>query len=189
MDISEQARHDMTVSSVAAAAAAALNASHLNTTSGTSTGDRIDDIRSTLHSVADLTSLISTSASSDYSYFNFEQLKLHNLPKHLKQIASRLAANQRAIASADGKNGAANGEMPMSEIENRKARQKLTPKIEFRDTDDLARFFKVTKKMTYLCDRTLEKRSEKPMFMESERQTTTFESKEFFQPFWKKIKV
>lgn len=183
--MSEHGRHDMTVGSMASAAASALNASNLTNTS-MAPGDRIDDIRSTLHSVADLTSLISTSAASDYSYFNFEQLKLHNLPKHLKQIASRLAANQRAAAV--GPNGTAL--VPgVNETENRKARQKLVPRIEFRDNDDLARFFKVTKKMTYLCDRTLEKRSEKPMFMESERQTTSFESKEFFQPFWKKIKV
>lgn len=173
----------------AVAALGGSNASRLQLSTGMV--DPIDDIRSSLHSVADLTSLISTSSASDYSYFNFEQLKLHTLPKHLKLIASRLAAYQnRAVGSgalgAGGQGIVALDGAPENQV---KARQKKeAPRLEFKENDDLAKYFRVTKKMTYLCDRTLEKRSEKPMFMESERQTT-FDSKEFFQPFWKKIKV
>jgi hypothetical protein len=156
---------------------------------GTTGEDKIDDIRS-LHSVADLTSLISTTSASDYSYFNFDQLRLHNLPKHLKLIAHQLAAanQQRALRALNGAGGD-NQQQPNAEVQQLKAKNKKeAPKLQFFDNDDLLKFFKVTKKNTFLADLTLEKRSERPIFMESERQTN-FDSKEFFQPFWKKIKV
>jgi len=180
MDMGEAGRHEMSEMSN-------LTAKH--SVLGTTGEDKIDDIRS-LHSVADLTSLISTTSASDYSYFNFDQLRLHNLPKHLKLVAHQLAAanQQRALRALNGAGGD-NQQQPNGEVQQLKAKNKKeAPKLQFFDNDDLLKFFKVTKKNTFLADLTLEKRSERPIFMESERQTN-FDSKEFFQPFWKKIKA
>ena len=66
--------------------------------------------------------------------------------------------------------------------------RKEIPKIDFGIVIDRSKFFKVTKKATFLCDKTLEKRSEKPFRIETERQYD-FNGKELFQPYFKAITV
>ena len=66
--------------------------------------------------------------------------------------------------------------------------RKEIPKIDFGIVIDRNKFFKVTKKATFLCDKTLEKRSEKPFRIETERQYD-FNGKELFQPYFKEITV
>jgi hypothetical protein len=144
--------------------------------------DILDDIRShSIHSVAELTTLISNSPS-DYSYFDLSKMRLHDLPKHLKNIAARLVAEKR---------GGENSEL--DEIVNQRAavvqrNRKEIPKIDFGIVVDRSKFFKITKKATFLCDKTLEKRSEKPFRIETERQYD-FNGKELFQPYFKPITV
>lgn len=141
--------------------------------------DKIDDIRS-LHSVSDLTTLISHSPS-DYSYFNFDKLKLHDLPKHLKRIANQLVVANRNVDA----NNIQDPNRP-NQIKIRNKRE--APKLDFHDSMDLQKYFKVTKKTTYLCDRTIEKRSEKASHLETERQLD-YNSREMFQPYFKPIAV
>ena len=138
--------------------------------------EKIDDIH--LNSVADLTSLISH-APSDYSYFNFEKLKLQTLPKHLKQIAFHLANN------TENNNGGENTESKKTATVRNK---KIIPKIDLCEVKDLSKYFKVTKKAIYVCDRTIEKRSEKPFRLETERQTD-YNAKQLLQPYYKTIPV
>ena len=147
--------------------------------------DILDDIRSSsIHSVAELTTLISNSPS-DYSYFDLTKLRLHDLPKHLKIIAARLVAERRGSDEAGGVNA--------EEIANQRAavvqrNRKEIPKIDFGIVVDRSKFFKFTKKATFLCDKTLEKRSEKPFRIETERQYD-FNGRELFQPYFKPITV
>jgi len=135
--------------------------------------DKIDDIRS-LNSLAELTTLISQSPS-DYSYFNLDKLKLHDLPKHLKLVANRLLSENKNVANVQAKSSQAI-------VRNKKE----APRIDLSIMIDRMKFFKVTKKATYLCDRTIEKRSEKPIRLETERQFD-YDAKQLFQPFWKSI--
>jgi hypothetical protein len=140
--------------------------------------DKIDDIRS-LNSVADLTTLISQSPS-DYSYFNLDKLKLHDLPKHLKLVATRLLTEKKDDAN------------PLSNINNQlrttatARNKKEAPRIDLSIVCDRMKFFKVTKKAIYLCDRTIEKRSEKPSRIETERQYD-YNARELFQPYFKTV--
>ena len=146
--------------------------------------DILDDIRShSIHSVAELTTLISNSPS-DYSYFDLSKMRLHDLPKHLKNIAARLVVERRAGGSETSE---------QDEIVNQRAavvqrNRKEIPKIDFGIVVDRSKFFKITKKATFLCDKTLEKRSEKPFRIETERQYD-FNGKELFQPYFKPITV
>ncbi len=142
--------------------------------------DKIDDIRS-MNSIADLSTLISHTPS-DYSYFNFDKLKLLNLPKHLKQIANHLVG-PKDLAGSQAANSA--GTVINKNAKNAK---RTAPRIDLNKKLDNMKFFKITKKAIYLCDRTIEKRSEKPNRQETERQFN-YESKELFQPYLKKITV
>lgn len=141
--------------------------------------DKIDDIRS-LNSIADLTTLISNSPS-DYSYFNFEKLKIHDLPRHLKRVAAQIVT-QSNKENKDPSNQS--GSTSKSQRVNTARNRKEIPRIEYSDQTDLIKFFKFTKKCIYLCDRTLDKRSEKPIRIETERQYD-FNAKEMFQAFEK----
>lgn len=144
-------------------------------TSGLDLLEKIDDIH--LNSVADLTSLISHTPS-DYSYFNFDKLKLQTLPKHLKQIAAHLAANRDQNEELESLKSAQKAAT---------ARNKKTiPKIEMLNKIDRMKFFKITKKAIYLCDRTIEKRSEKPFRLETERQID-YNARQLLQPYLKQI--
>lgn len=139
--------------------------------------DKIDDIRSinTLNSIADLTTLISNSPS-DYSYFNFEKLKLHDLPKHLKRMALQI---QTSVKSVD--NMSQNTKLVKSGTVRSK---KEAPRIDFTILTDISKSFKETKKCIFLCDRTLEKRGEKPLWFETERQCD-FNAKDMFKAYRK----
>jgi hypothetical protein len=143
--------------------------------------DRIDDMRS-LSSVADLTTLIAQTPS-DYSYFSFDRLKLHDLPRHLKRIAAQLAADGKNNGNQNDVNN--NNENAGERIKQARNRRE-TAKVTFTFTQDLSKFFKVTKKATFLCDRTIEKRSEKPIRQETERQFD-YNAKEMFQPYYKAV--
>lgn len=140
--------------------------------------DKIDDLKS-MHSIADLTTLISHSPS-DYSYFNFDKIKLADLPRHLKRIA------QLAKAMPGGEN---NQDTVIPKLATATAKNKKEmPYIEFDFNLEVNKAYKMTKKAVYLCDKTIEKRSEKPIRMETERQYD-FNGKDLFQPFHKKITV
>lgn len=141
--------------------------------------DKIDDIRSmnTLNSIADLTTLISNSPS-DYSYFNFEKLKLHDLPRHLKRMAIQI---QTVAKNPDLTNQNTNSKLVKSGTVRNK---KEAPRLDFSIITDLTKSFKVTKKCIYLCDRTLEKRSDKPLWFETERQYD-FNPKNMFKAYRK----
>ena len=146
--------------------------------------DFIDDIRSrSMHSVAELTTLISQSPS-DYSYFDLGKLKLHDLPKHLKMMATRLANERRENEPDSELFGTNAAQARMATVRNRKE----IPKIDFGIVIERTKFFKVTKKAIFLGDKTLEKRSEKPLRIETERQFE-FNGKELFQPYYKPITV
>ncbi len=140
---------------------------------------KIDDIHLG-NSVADLTSLISHTPS-DYSYFNFDKLKLQTLPKHLKQIAAQLAST--TDQSSTGSNNSANSQKSTT-VRNKKQ----VPQLDFLCKIDRIRFFKITKKAIYLCDKTIEKRSEKPFRLETERQLD-YNAKQLLQPYHKSIPV
>lgn len=138
--------------------------------------EKIDDIH--LNSVADLTSLISQTPS-EYSYFNFDKLKMQTLPKHLKQIALHLAnITDNGIDSLSSK------DQKSATVRNKK----VIPKLDFFSTIDRMKFFKITKKAVYLCDRTIEKRSEKPFRLEIERQVE-YNARQLFQPYQKPVPV
>ena len=124
-----------------------------------------------------MTTLISNSPS-DYSYFNFEKLKLHDLPKHLKRMAIQIQSSAKS-----GDNSAQN--MSSKLVKSGTVRNKKeAPRLDFSIINDMSKMFKVTKKCIYLCDRTLEKRSDKPLWFETERQYD-FNSKEMFKVYRK----
>lgn len=135
--------------------------------------DLLDDMK-VMNSIADLSTLIAHTPS-DYSYFNFDKLKMLNLPKHLKKIANTIALE----------NGPT-GERANVVQKNAKATKRVAPRIDFSINLDHSKFLKITKKAVYLCDRTIEKRSEKPSRLETERQLN-YESKELLRPYSKQI--
>ncbi|RNA45055.1 Condensin complex subunit 2 [Brachionus plicatilis] len=139
--------------------------------------EKIDDIRSmnSVNSIADLTTLISNSPS-DYSYFNFDKLKLHDLPNHLKRMAIQIQSSGKSSDNMSNNTKLAKSGTVRS--------KKEAPRIDFTILTDISKFLKVTKKCIFLCDRTLEKRAEKPLWFESERQCD-FDSKEFFRAYRK----
>ena len=141
--------------------------------------EKIDDIH-LANSVSDLTSLISHTPS-DYSYFNFDKLKLQTLPKHLKQIAANLASN--AENSSASENNPANSQKAAT-VRNKRQ----MPLIDLLGKIDRMKFFKITKKAICLCDKTIEKRSEKPFRLETERQVD-YNAKRLLQPYHKIIPV
>ena len=55
--------------------------------------DKKFDNPSMRHSLADITALIADSPS-DYSYFNFDKIKLTDLPRHLKRMAQQIHAEE-----------------------------------------------------------------------------------------------
>lgn len=130
----------------------------------------IDDIRS-LNSVADLTTLVSQ-APNEYSYF--DKFKMHNLKQNLRNLNNAKSVlgdknNQEQVKTA-------------ATVRNKRE----APRIDLGIVVDRMKFFKVTKKAIFLCDRTIEKRSEKALRLETERQYE-FNVREFFQPYWKPI--
>ena len=130
------------------------------------TADMLEDIRSrSMHSVAELTTLIASQSPSDYSYFDLAKLKLHDLPKHLKQVANRLMA-ERQLNSETNAIEPTKATTAITTVRNRKE----IPKLDFGIVSDRSKFFKVTKNAIFLGDRTLDKRSEKPFRFETERQ-------------------
>lgn len=139
--------------------------------------EKIDDIHFA-NSVSDLTSLISHTPS-EYSYFNFDKLKLQTLPKHLKQIAAYLASN--AENSSAGENNSANSQKAIT-VRNKRQ----MPLIDLLGKIDRMKFFKITKKAICLCDKTIEKRSEKAFRLETERQID-YNAKRLLQPYHKII--
>ena len=149
--------------------------------SGLEIFDKIDDIRA-LHSVAELTTLVAHQPS-DYSYFNFDKLRMHDLPRHLKVIANRLMKDDTGTAGAGA-------QVPgtTSAAKNANIRRKEAPRIDLTIDTDRMKFFRVTKKAIYLCDRTIEKRSEKPCRMETER-SCDYNGRELFMPYWKPVPV
>lgn len=147
--------------------------------SGLEIFDKIDDIRA-LHSVAELTTLVAHQPS-DYSYFNFDKLRMHDLPRHLKVIASRLMKDDANAPGAQAAPGTA-----VANAKNANVRKKEAPRIDLSVETDRAKFFRVTKKAIYLCDRTIEKRSEKPCRMETER-SCDYNGRELFMPYWKPV--
>ena len=150
--------------------------------SGLEIFDKIDDIRS-LHSVAELTTLVAHQPS-DYSYFNFDKLRMHDLPRHLKVIANRLVEQMKDDKDGQGNQVVGNAVT----AKNANVRKKDAPRIDLSIQTDRMKFFRVTKKAIYLCDRTIEKRSEKPCRMETER-SCDYNGREFFMPYWKPIPV
>lgn len=147
--------------------------------SGMELFDKIDDIRSlnSLSSIADLTTLISNSPS-DYSYFNFDKLKLHDLPKHLKRMAIQIQSSAKTTESLTP--NTSSKLVKSGTVRNKKE----APRLDFSIITDLSKSFKVTKKCIYLCDRTLEKRSDNPLWFETERQYD-FNSKDMFKAYRK----
>ena len=95
-----------------------------------------------------------------------------NLPKHLKQIACHLTGDKEESTM----------QRPAVINKNAKLVKKITPRIDLTKKLDNLKFFKITKKSIYLCDRTIERRSEKPSRLETERQFN-YEAKELFQPY------
>ena len=137
--------------------------------------EKIDDLKS-LHSIADLTTLISTS-TSEYSYFDFDKLKLSNLPAHLKRIAAKLGSNE------------VQQNLPKTQKNVNVARNKKDlAKISFQTKIDRMKFIKITKKATFIADRTIEKRNEKPCRLESERQIDLL-PRDLLRPYYKRITV
>ena len=132
----------------------------------------LDDMRMNMNSISDLSTLISHTPS-DYSYFNFDKLKMINLPKHLKQIAQKISMERPAENQAVVQ-------------KNAKTSRKVIPRIDFATEIHDSKLFRVTKKATYLGDRTIEKRSEKPWRLETERQFD-YLVRDFFRPYFKDI--
>ena len=133
---------------------------------------KIDDLRS-LNSVADLTTLVTTSVS-DYTYFDFDKLKITDLPRHLRRIAQKIG----------GPENGAKAQKVLATAKNRRE----PAKISFDVRIDKSKFIKITKKATYIADRTIEKRSEKPSRLESERQFN-MAPRDLLRPYSKKITV
>jgi hypothetical protein len=104
---------------------------------------------------------------------------MHSLPKHLKQIATFLVQSR-----------VNNGVQPNDLVSNKQAitvrNKKEAPKIDLSIECDRMKYFKITKKAIYLCDKTIEKRSEKPCRLETERQFE-LNARELFQPYFKPI--
>lgn len=137
--------------------------------------DLLDDMR-VMNSISDLSTLIS-SQPSDYSYFNFDKLKMVNLPKHLKKIANEIQSER----------GPNYDPTKSSAVTQRNARTKrVVAKLDFGVRLENMKFFKITKKACYLNDKVIEKRSEKPMRLETERQFN-YEARELFRTYLKPI--
>lgn len=141
--------------------------------SGIELFDKIDDIRS-LNSVAELTTLVSQSPN-EYSYF--DKFKMHNLRSNIRQFQHQLA-----VQSSNNNNNPLEPVKSTATVRNKRE----APKIDLSIVQDRMKFFKITKKAIYLCDRTIEKRSEKPCRIETERQYE-YNPRELFQPYWKPI--
>jgi condensin complex subunit 2 len=139
----------------------------------------LNDVRSrSIHSVAELSLLISQSPS-DYSYFDLSKLKMHDLPRHLKLVASRLVNERR---DGQSENGNENGDARTATVRSRRE----TPRFDCSVSADKSKFFKVTRKAIFIGDKTLEKRNEKPSRTETEREVD-FSGKELFRPYHKAI--
>ena len=141
--------------------------------------DLLDDMK-VMNSIADLTTLI-THTSSDYSYFNFDKLRILNLPKHLKKIAHTIAL--------ESQNGTPSFDARAAILQKNAKGKKMAPKVSFAVFEnECPKLFKSTKKAVYLGDRTIEKRSEKPARLETERQLD-YEAKELLRPYGKPTTV
>jgi hypothetical protein len=156
--------------------------------SGLDVFEKLDDIHRSIshHSLADVTALLAQ-APSDYSYFDFDKIKLIDLPRHLKRIAHTIALADKTESLA---------EVPLQPQQQSATKsttvrnKKEAPRLDFTQAQqiEVQKFFKITKKAIYLCDKTIEKRSEKPLRLEQER-NFDFNAKTFFQPFDKTIKA
>jgi condensin complex subunit 2 len=143
--------------------------------------DNIDDIRS-LNSIAELTTLVANSPS-DYSYFNLDKLKMHDLPKHLKRFASSLIDRRGAERNPDGSTVDPDNQSGLLVQRNAvTARPKREPpRIDFSIVMDSKALNKITRKAIYLCDKTIDKRSLNPIRLEKECECP-YNSKDLFHP-------
>ena len=132
----------------------------------------IDDIRTT--TIADMTQLLHHTSllnQSEYSYFNFDKLKIHDLPKHVKAFALKLANQDKNTNQQEELVKAAQG---------KDRRRKEIPRLELLMDEDRSKFFKVTKKALFLSDRTIETRFNKAFHLESERELD-YNNRQLFQ--------
>jgi hypothetical protein len=133
----------------------------------------IDDIRTT--TVADMTQLLhhtSLMNQSEYSYFNFDKLKLHDLPKHIKAFAMKLS-NQESKSEIQQ-------EEQVKSLQVKDRRRKEIPRLDLSIDADRSKFFKVTKKALFVSDRTIESRFDKTFHLESERELE-YNNRQLFQ--------
>lgn len=143
-------------------------------------GMPIDDIRSPMTSVADLTTMVAQKAS-EYSYF--DRFKMHSLSANIRGMWSEKAA---ALKASQQNNAAelTNSSTAKSVKERNKRGEHV--RLDNSLNIDVSKFFKITKKSIALCDRTIEKRSEKPVRMEVERQQE-FSARDLIRPYFKSI--
>jgi condensin complex subunit 2 len=143
-----------------------------------------DDLRS-LHSIAELTQLIGTD-TSDYSYFNFDRLKLHDLPKNLKAFVLRM--NTANSQSGTQQQQQQQDQMLMQPPQKVDRRRKEMPKLDLSIVLDRSKFFKVTKKAIFISDRTIENRLDKSHNLETERELD-YSARKLLQPYGKNIQA
>lgn len=139
----------------------------------------LDDVRAS-KSIANMTTLLQHTSQlhSEYSYFNFDKLKLHDLPKHLKAFAVKVS-NLAQENETDQQQ-----QMQSTQMKDR--RKKEAQKIDMQKLSDHSKFLKVTKKAIFLSNRVIENRFEKTFNLESERELD-YDARQLFQPYYKKI--
>lgn len=148
--------------------------------------NHIDDIQSMAHTLQDVGSLLETTLQpSDYTYFNFDRLRLHDLPKHLKAMAIKLATNE-----ANSQNNANEGQDTTirSKIAGKDRRKKQLQLLDLKQINDYTKIFKQTNKAICLSDKIIEKRAEKSFHLEIEREIS-YNPRQLFQLYSKTIPV
>jgi hypothetical protein len=109
---------------------------------------------------------------SEYSYFNFDKLKLHDLPKHIKAFATKLS-NQESKSEIQQ-------DEQVKSLQVKDRRRKEIPRLDISIDADRSKFFKVTKKALFVSDRTIESRFDKTFHLESERELE-YNNRQLFQ--------
>jgi hypothetical protein len=141
------------------------------------TFDRIDDLRS----VSDLTHLINQ-PPSDYSYF--DKLRMHDLPRSLRHLANHLSATGLETPGSSQQLQDQPGAQTAVPRQATARPKRDAPILDLCVALDRAKFGKLSRKAVYLCDKTIEKRSERPCRIETERQCD-YNSRDIFQAFIK----
>jgi hypothetical protein len=157
--------------------------------------------------IAEITGLI-VSAPSEYSFFDYDKIKMSNLPQHLKRMTKSLNEPKNSEINIQKQNSSiqtqivlsaaipkssqgSNAEKTAATSKIRRMKKTAAP-IDFMcvldPTLNFRKHFKRTRRAICLSDRVIEERALKDQVL-SEETITDFKGRQFFKPFEKDIKA